>query len=318
MTTILCLTPIKHIPDLWEKLSSYRFIYKPQTTYDEVLELISGIRPNFLYVNPNEMKYKLDENILQYVSSGVCTASTGINHIDVKYCEENNLEVFALTTDYDVINKISSTAEMAFALTLSLVRNIPAAFESAKRYEWKYEPFIGRQLNSLTAGIIGYGRLGKMYAHYCDSFGMKVFICDPYITNCPFPNLSLDKLLLKSDIISLHVHLNDETEGMIDNEILSYLNPAGSYLINTSRGGIVNEDDVIESLESGMLLGYATDVVADELGSIENSRIISESNNLNIIVTPHIAGMTVEAQHIAYHAAADKLIKYINSIEYIC
>ena len=79
-----------------------------------------------------------------------------------------------------------------------------------------------------------------------------------------------------------------------------------SYIINTSRGEIVNEKDIIESLESGHLKGYATDVVDDEFGNIKNSKLIQRSKDLNIIVTPHIGGMTIEAQEIAYNGVIDK------------
>ena len=163
-------------------------------------------------------------------------------------------------------------------------------------------------MNFLTVGIIGYGRLGRMMARYCSSFGSKVLVCDPY---CRRVNkVGLKELFDKSDIVSLHVHVTDETRHMIDENLLGNLETP-VYLINTSRGEIVDEKAIIAALESGKLLGYATDVLEDEFGNIKNSDL-TKRQDLNIIITPHIAGMTKEARNIAYSAAVEKLKREIN------
>jgi len=311
---ILCLTPIDHIRGVRDILHNVGMVhYCPDLSYEEAKKVINEFGPEIVFVNPNKMRFKLDAELLKNIDT-VCTASTGLNHIDVEYCQKNNKKVISLTTDYDVIEKISSTAEMAFSLMLSLIRNIPSAFEAAKRHEWNYEPFIGRQLNHLTAGVVGYGRLGKMFAHYCKSFGMDVVVYDPY-KSIPgiYKSVSYAELLSLSDVISLHVHITNETKGMINAEALSQIKKEGAYLINTARGDIVNEKDVIAAIEQGHLIGYATDVVRDELSDIEKSELIRASDRLNIIVTPHIAGMTREAQEIAYCSVAGRLLDYYGS-----
>jgi D-3-phosphoglycerate dehydrogenase len=117
-------------------------------------------------------------------------------------------------------------------------------------------------------------------------------------------------LLERSDVISLHVHVTDETREMINKNTISKM-VKRPYLINTSRGEIVNEDDIIDALRSEDLQGYATDVIRDEFGDIKNSKLVefSMNPNNNVVITPHIAGMTKEAQEIAYHWAIDKLEK---------
>ncbi len=310
MSKMLCLTPIKHISGLWEQLSSCtEILYYPLATKEKAQKIIDDEKPSVLFVNPNSMTFRLDKSVLNNSISVVCTASTGLNHIDVDYCKLSDIKVISLTNDYEVINKVSSTAELALGLTLSLIRNIPMAINAAREFNWNYMPFIGRQMAGLNVGVIGFGRLGKMYANYCISLKSKVKVCDPHVTSSCHSNVDLRTLLSESDIISLHVHLNDETYRMINAETLKYVE--GCYLINTSRGDIVDENAVIEALNDKRLLGYATDVVSDELGSIKNSELIKRSNDLNILITPHIGGMTIEAQQIAYCAAADKLLNWL-------
>jgi len=220
----------------------------------------------------------------------------------MKYCKENNIEVWHLARDYELINQLPSTAEHAFGLMLSLLRKIPMSFHSVKDGNWDYEPYIGRQLKGLTVGIIGYGRLGKMMETYCHAFGMTVKIHDPYEGYD-----DLDLVLRESDVISLHVHVTDKTVGMINENTIKRMKKK-PYLINTSRGEIVNEKKVIEAIEEGKLSGYATDVITDEFGNIHNSKLVEFSMNPtnNVIITPHVGGMTWEGQTKAYKWAINK------------
>lgn len=306
---ILCITEVDHIPGVKEELSKNGLVfYYPKTNKLETIELIEKYKPQVLFVNPNEMTFRLDSEILSKYINIIATASTGTNHIDLEFCKNNNITVLSLTNEREVINKISSTAELAFGLTLSLVRNINQSFSAVKSFKWESTPFVGRQLSRLTAGVVGFGRLGSMYAKYCKAFGMKVLVTDPYqkIDDC-YESVDLVHLVKQSDIISLHVHLNKETKHIINDNLLSYIKSGGCYLINTSRGDVVNEHSVLKYLESGRLLGYGTDVLSDELGNIEKSLIIKESHRLNILITSHIGGATIDAQSIAYCHVAKKI-----------
>lgn len=307
---IICITPVKHIKGVYENLCSLsEVIYEPYITYDELKEKITepGNSITTIFTNPNKQNFKLDENLLKYSTvTHIITASTGLNHIDMDYMK--NFFVHSLTKELDIIEQISSTAEHAFTLMTSIIRNLPRGFDDVKEGNWDYEKFIGRQLNQLTIGIIGYGRLGKMMEKYCKAFGMKVLLCDPYVIK---GGNTFDYIIDKSDIISLHVHVSDETRYMLNKKVLDKMKK-NSYIINTSRGEIVNESDVIQSLEEGHLCGYATDVVDDEFGNIKNSDLIKRTKDLNIIVTPHIGGMTKEAQEIAYNGVINKFKEKMN------
>ena len=306
---IICITPIKHIKGAYENLCSLgEVIYEPYVTYDELKEKITkpGNPITTIFTNPNKQQFKLDKELLKYSTvSHIITASTGLNHIGDYF--KDNFYVHSLTTEFDVIEKISSTAEHAFTLMTSLVRNLPRGFDDVKCGDWNYEKFIGRQLSELTIGIVGYGRLGTMMKKYCEAFGMKVHIYDPYKDYNDF-----DILLEESDIISLHVHVTDETKYMINKKTLGKMKK-DSYIVNTSRGEIVDEKAIIESLKNNHLKGYATDVIEDEFDNIKNSPILKGvDEGLNIIVTPHIAGMTKEAQEIAYNGVIEKFREKFN------
>ena len=299
---ILCLTPVKHLSGVHEYLSSFGEVeYAPECIREDFNHFDMN-KFDVIFCNPNKQKYILNKEMLQHFSGTIVTASTGLNHIDVKYCEQNNIKVLSLTKDYDLINDLPSTAELAFGLMLSIVRNIPNSFNDVKKGGWDYDMFMGHQLKDRTIGIIGYGRLGTMMEQYCKAFGMNIIIHDPYKG---YDNLH--QLIHESDIISLHVHVTDETRKMIDKNFLDLMKK-DSYIINTSRGEIVNEKDIIQSLQSGNLKGYATDVIEDEYYDRDKSPILNgASGGLNIIVTPHIGGMTWEGQQKAYKWSINKL-----------
>ena len=304
---ILCLTPIKHLDGIYEYLNSFGAVdYHPNLEKQSIRGLINSFNYDVIFCNPNKQNYKLDEYILNQFKGTILTASTGLNHIDINYCKSNNIEVLSLTKDYDLINDLPSTSELAFGLMSSILRNIPSGFDDVKNGGWDYDKFMGHQLKGKTIGLIGYGRLGKMMYNYCDAFGMNIFIYDPYKGFNEF-----DTLLKQSDIISLHVHANDETRHMINKKKLVKMKN-NSYIVNTSRGEIVNEHDIVESLKNGKLKGYATDVIEDEYGNRENSPILNGvKEGLNIIVTPHVGGMTWEGQQKAYKWAINKLKKVV-------
>ena len=300
---ILCLTPIKHLNGIYEYLESFGDVdYKPDIRNDVDFEFINISKYDVIFCNPNKQNYKLDEYILKHFNGTILTASTGLNHIDIDYCNEKGIKVMSHKEDMDLLNELPSTSELAFGLMLSILRNIPSSFEDVKVGGWDYDMHMGHQLNGKTIGIIGYGRLGKMMQTFCNAFGMNVKIYDPYKGFNEF-----DTLVNQSDIISLHVHANDETRHMINKKILVKMKN-NSYIVNTSRGEIVNEHDIVDALRSGKLKGYATDVIEDEYGDRHNSPILNGvKKGLNIIVTPHVGGMTWEGQQKAYMWSISKL-----------
>jgi D-3-phosphoglycerate dehydrogenase len=185
-----------------------------------------------------------------------------------------------------------------------LLRKIPDSRDHVSRYNWDYTQFLGRQVKDLNVGIVGFGRLGRMMNKFCKAFDAKTFIYDPYVE---VEQTSLEDMIKICDVISLHVHVTPETVNLINKKLLD-LSQKDLYIINTSRGDIVNEVDIVSALYDGNLTGYGADVVRHEFGSLIKSPIIRAMNKgMNIIVTPHTGGMTIEGQTKAYEWSINKL-----------
>lgn len=306
---IVCITPIKHLDEVYERLEQYgEVIYVPEISKLELTTLLSETPDiEYLFTNPNKQNFILDEEVLKNSNVKVInTCSTGLNHIDINYCERNNIEVWSLKEDFELINDLPSTAELSFGLMMSLLRKIPEGFDSVKKGEWDYEPLIGRQVKGLTIGIVGLGRLGKITAELFKGWGVNILVNDPYVGTFDYEEVKIKELQENSDVVFLHLHANKETRNMVDREFLSNMKK-GAILINTSRGELVDEKEIIKSITDEHLGGYGTDVVRDEFGNISDSKLVefSKENN-NVIITPHVGGMTWEGQTKAYKWAVDK------------
>lgn len=310
---LLIITPINEIRGLKKLLSKY---FSLTIVEDPDEKKFIKLIPDYyaVYTNPNKSKIYLGKKVLSLGKKLkiICTASTGTNHIDKVYARLNKIKIISLTKEYKTINKISSTAELAFAFTLMGVRNLPESNKSVQKDEWDYTNFIGRQMNFMNVGIIGYGRLGKIYSKFLNAFGSKIYVFDPYkkIKNSKkIIQTNLINLLKKSDIISLHVHHNDKTTNLLNKKNFKYLKK-DVLLINTSRGEIVNEFDLVSFLKKNKSAKYYTDVISNEIRNRLNSPIylFAKNNSKQVFITPHIGGMTKEAQELAYMRAANLLI----------
>jgi D-3-phosphoglycerate dehydrogenase len=242
----------------------------------------------------------------------ITTASTGLIHIDMDEASQRGIKIISLTKELETIEKISSTAEHALALTLSGLRKIPWAYKDVLSGRWDYERFIGRQFDHLTVGVVGWGRLGKMYARYAEALGAKVLVCDNAYTQkeCPHEMKDLEDLVRLSHVVSIHIHATPENIDLFGSRLLSLARP-DVLIVNTSRGEIVDELAMVAFLKAHPEAMLATDVLADELTEKWKSPLIDLAmGGGNVIITPHIGGMTREAQEIAYHRVADMLIAF--------
>lgn len=235
----------------------------------------------------------------------IASATTGLDHIDTAYAKSRSIEVLSLKGETEFLKNVYATAEHTFALILALTRKIPFAHTDAVRGRWNRHEFIGSELNGKTLGIIGYGRVGKMVAGYARGFGMKVAAYDIGTGN-------LNKLLKISDIISVHLPLNKNTEGMITAGLFAKM-AKRPYFINTSRGHIVNERALLSALRSGRIKGAAIDVIKEARSrNIGNSPLIKYARaHDNLIITPHIAGATRESMEKTEVFIANKIARYL-------
>lgn len=234
----------------------------------------------------------------------IAVPATGLDHIDEDYAVSKGITVLSLRGEKEFLSEISCTAELAFGLIIDIMRKISASAASVKNHQWKREEFTGRTLKGKILGIVGFGRLGKMMAKYGQGFSMEVLAFDPKVNQNELKernvrDVSFADLLEKSEIISIHVPLTPQTEGMFSEKEFQLMEKS-PYLVNTSRGKIVNEIDLLEALDNGRVVGYAADVLAGETefenGFSSHPLIEYARIHNNVIITPHIGGMTFEAR----------------------
>tara|TARA_Y100000310_G_scaffold341747_1_gene441907 strand:+ start:5740 stop:6690 length:951 start_codon:yes stop_codon:yes gene_type:complete len=261
---------------------------------------------------------KFDKEVLENAKNlkVIATPATGLDHIDIEFANERGIEVLSLRGETDFLNSITGTAELAFGLIIDLLRMTHSSFEDVKKGNWDREAFRGHNLSGMTLGILGVGRLGKMLVKYGNAFGMDVLYCDPEVDSMDgAKKVTFDELIRKSDVISIHIHLSDETNNMFCKETFEKMKD-GAFLVNTSRGKIVNEEDVLDALKNKKITGYATDVLSDELDFTDNkfsSHPLVEyaKNNTNCIIVPHIGGMTHESREATDIFIANKVKKHL-------
>ena len=247
----------------------------------------------------------------------IATPATGTDHIDLKIAKQRNIAVLSLKGETEFLRTITGTAELALGLMIDLLRGTHGAAEAVRSGTWDRDAWMGQTLSGKTLGIVGLGRLGSLVAGFASALGMHVIYTDPAVSQKNYKAVPLKELLKRSDIISLHVPLTPQTSGMIDAKALHMMQP-GTLLINTARGGVVKEKDILASLKIEHLGGYAADVLANELSfskKIAKDPLITYAKaHGNVIITPHIGGMTMEGRTATDTFIAEKIRATVASL----
>lgn len=242
--------------------------------------------------------YKIDASLFSPKTKLkiLATPVTGIDHIDEDSCKKIGIQIACLKGETDFLKTVRATAELTIAITLALMRNIGKAINHTLAGGWNRDLFRGHELYGKTVGIIGTGRLGIITAGMYKAFGCKVIGFDIKQDNPEIDYVnSLNEIAEISDIISVHLSFNQSTKELIGNEFFKKVKPS-AYFINTSRGGIVDEDALLEALHNKKLAGAALDVVQNEFKlSLKNPLFEYANSNNNLIITPHIGGNTFES-----------------------
>jgi D-3-phosphoglycerate dehydrogenase len=224
--------------------------------------------------------------------------ATGLDHIDLEACARAGLRVASLRGEVEFLRDVRATAEHTLALALALLRRLPAAHQSVVQGAWDRDAFRGRELYGKTVGLVGLGRLGSIVAGYCRAFGMDVQGYDPrpdFPTELARRCASLAELMSTSDVISLHVAYHPGTRHVIDTEQLARVRPS-AVLINTSRGGVIDDAALLAALVENRLAGAALDVVDGEPSvGADHPLVRYAQSHDNLILTPHIGGNTFES-----------------------
>ncbi len=218
-------------------------------------------------------------------------AGVGVDNVDCEAATELGVVVMNTPT-----GNSTTTAELAISLLCSLARHIPRANAIVRSGSWKKKDLVGTELTGKTLGVVGMGRIGRIVADRGIGLRMNVVAYDPYLQGentsiAGVDLMPLDDLLKCSDFISLHVPLTDATRNLLSWDKLALMKK-GARLINASRGGVVDEEAVLDALEEGRLAGAAFDVLADEPPGKDHPLVVRD----DVIVTPHLGASSTEAQ----------------------
>jgi len=234
-------------------------------------------------------------------------AGVGIDNVDVDAATANGVVVMNTPSGNTI-----STAELTFSMLMALARNIPQAHASMKAGEWARKNFKGTEVCNKTLGILGLGRIGAEVAKRAQVFGMKVVAYDPFLSHARAKALGVqlfenkEELYAVSDFITFHLHLTEETRGMINREAFAAMKK-GVRILNCARGGIVDEDALIEAIESGQCAGAALDVYETEPLPADHRLRATDK----IIMTPHLGASTTEAQDQCGIEVAELITDYL-------
>lgn len=218
-------------------------------------------------------------------------AGVGVDNVDLAAATERGIAVFNAPG-----GNTTAAAELTIALLISVARRIPAAEASLRRGEWDRSAFKGVELRGKTLGLIGAGRIGGEVATRCQAFGMEVVVYDPYLAEERAEELGVelvgfDEVVARGDFISIHVPLTDETRGIVEEETLGRMKST-AFVVNASRGGVVDEDSLAKALHDGVIAGAALDVYETEPLAADSPLRAAP----NLVLTPHLGASTAEAQ----------------------
>ncbi|MCS7299130.1 MAG: phosphoglycerate dehydrogenase [Spirochaetia bacterium] len=234
----------------------------------------------------------------------IARAGVGLDTIDVNYATQKGIIVMNSPT-----GNVISTAEHALALLFSIARKIPFAHISTVNGGWDRKSFRGVELYRKKIGIVGLGKIGTEVAKRCIALGMEVLAYDPFVTDERASQLgvklcSLEEIYKESDFITFHVPLSEQTKNMVTKKEIEMMKPS-VRIINCARGGIINEKDLADALNSGRIAGAAIDVFSTE-PPVNNPLIGAK----NCIVVPHLGASTEEAQENVSIEIAESIIKF--------
>ncbi|MBC8551435.1 MAG: phosphoglycerate dehydrogenase [Candidatus Brocadiales bacterium] len=289
----------------------------------DVLNAVDGI--NLIYktgMNPDDLKKEIqDVDALIIRSSTKVTkevlvaaknlkiigrAGIGVDNIDCSAATERGVIVVNTPS-----GNATTTAEHAIAMLMALSRHIPQADKSMHEGAWEKSKFTGTEITGKTLGVFGYGNIGKIVADRAQGLKMKVMVFDPFLNaeiaaKNRIELVSRETLFERSDYITVHVPLNDSTRNLINKKSIRTMK-TGVYIINCARGGIVNESDLIDGLNSDKIAGAAIDVFEQEPPPIDNPLLKHE----RVICTPHLGASTEEAQVNVAVQVAEQIRDYL-------
>lgn len=278
--------------------------YRPDRPREEVLGALGDV-----HVLVTRSETRVDRQLLDHAPElkAVVRAAVGVGNIDIDYATEKGVLVINCPG-----KNTNSAAELTMALVLAMLRNMPQAHFHLKEGGWDRARFKGRELRHKRIGIVGLGNVGHRVARFAHGFEMEVSAYDPYISPGVFSRHGavqcgdLHEMAAAVDVLTVHVPLNKETQGLLDKSVLDRL-PAGAYVVNTSRGGVVDEGELVARLDDGRLAGVAIDTWENEPAPLRE--LVAHQRTW---CSPHIGASTVEAQIAIGKTAFEQTVKAVD------
>lgn len=261
-------------------------------------------------------KVLLDEHVMSAVPELdlICVTATGVNNIDLEAARRRGIAVTNVTG-----YATASVVQHVFALILALRTRMFDYQRALKAGKWQQSPFFClldypiTELAGQTLGIIGYGELGQAVARVARAFGMQVLVsARPGRKKVARDRVPLETVLSEADVVSLHCPLDNNTQNLIGKSQLAVMKP-GALLINTARGGIIDEVALLQALEDETIAGAGVDVIAHEPPAKGN--VLLEASLPNLIVTPHIAWASQQSRQRLMDEVAENIQAFINNEE---
>jgi|TARA_B100000959_G_scaffold215476_1_gene226904 D-3-phosphoglycerate dehydrogenase len=304
-SVLICDQVNPTLNEILEK-NGLQITYEPEITPEQIAEKIGSYE-----VVVVRSRTKITKDLIQRADKCkiIARVGVGLDNIDQDAAKEKNIRVINA-----VEGAMNAVAELVIGLMLSLAREIPRADREVRNGNWIKKELMGSELRGKYLGIVGLGNIGKRLGRLAKSFNMNIIgydvvpIDEEFSKEVGLMKADLGTLLASADYVSLHVPLLDSTKHMINAEkIVTMKNTA--RIINTSRGGVIDEDALYDALKNGNLGGAALDVFEVEPATSNNLRELP-----NFISTPHMGAQTKEAQSLAANVIAEKIIQILRGV----
>ena len=281
--------------------------YKPEIKPDELIKSVKDYDVLVVRSRTKVTKEVIDSNAKMKI---IARVGVGLDNIDVKYAESKGMQVINAE-----IAAMTAVAELVIGLMLSLARSIPRADAAIKNDKWLKKELMGIELKGRYLGIVGVGKIGRRIARIARGLNMNIIgydivpIDQQLARDVGLIVTDLNTLLSSSDFVTLHVPLTEDTKHMINEQRLSLMKKS-AYLINTSRGEVIDEQALYNALKDGKIAGAALDVF--EVEPPTNNVLVQLPN---VVCTPHIGAQTYEAQELAANVIAERIIQILKGPE---
>lgn len=304
-SVLICDQVAPILNDILQK-NGLKITYEPEITPDQIKEKISNFEIVIVRSRTKITKEMIDRATQCKI---IARVGVGLDNIDVEAAKEKGIRVINA-----VEGAMNAVAELVLGLMLSMAREIPRADREIRNGKWLKKELMGSELSGKYLGIVGLGNIGKRLAKLARGLNMNIIgfdvmpIADDFARDVGLIKADIDTLLSSADYISFHVPLTDATHHLVNAKRISTMKKT-TYIINTSRGEIIDEDALYDALKGGSIAGAALDVFEKE-PAVGNKLATLP----NVVCTPHIGAQTKEAQTLAANVIGEKIIMILRGV----